>query len=100
VKCSVMVLVTYDVDTGDKAGRRRLHRVAKACENYGQRVQYSVFECIVDPSQLVMLKSVLIDRIDCKKDSIRIYHLGSNWKGRVEHIGAKKAYDPEGILLV
>jgi len=96
----VMVLVTYDVNTQDKAGKRRLHRVAQACENYGQRVQYSVFECLVDPSQLARLKSTLMDRIDSDKDSLRIYYLGSNWKGRVEHIGAKKAYDPEGVLLV
>lgn len=95
-----MVLVTYDVNTQDKAGKRRLHRVAQACENYGQRVQYSVFECLVDPSQLARLKSTLMDRIDSDKDSLRIYYLGSNWKGRVEHIGAKKAYDPEGVLLV
>lgn len=96
----MMVLVTYDVNTQDKAGKRRLHRVAQACENYGQRVQYSVFECLVDPSQLARLKSTLMDRIDSDKDSLRIYYLGSNWKGRVEHIGAKKAYDPEGVLLV
>jgi CRISPR-associated protein Cas2 len=95
-----MVLVTYDVNTQDKAGKRRLQRVAQACENYGQRVQCSVFECLVDPAQLTRLKGLLLERIDVSKDSLRIYYLGSHWKGRIEHIGAKTTYDPEGILLV
>lgn len=96
----MMVLVTYDVNTQDKLGRRRLQRIATLCENYGQRVQLSVFECLVDPSQLTVLKNQLLQRMDPNKDSLRIYYLGSNWKGRIEHFGAKTAYDPEGLLLI
>jgi CRISPR-associated protein Cas2 len=96
----MMVLVTYDVNTQDQEGRRRLHRVARVCENYGQRVQLSVFECLVDPSQLATLKNLLVQRMDLDKDSLRIYYLGANWHGRVEHLGAKQTYDPEGLLLV
>lgn len=96
----MMVLVTYDVNTEDDDGRRRLHRVAKTCENWGQRVQYSVFECLVDPAQWERLKAQLIERIDPEVDSLRFYFLGSNWRRRVEHIGAKAAYDPEGTLVV
>ncbi len=94
------VLVTYDVNTETKEGRSRLAKVAKACENWGQRVQYSVFECWLDWAQWERLKATLIDLIDKDKDSLRFYYLGSNWKRRVEHIGAKPSYDPEGTLLV
>lgn len=93
-----MVLVTYDIDTTDAAGRKRLRRVAKACVNYGQRVQASVFECDVDAAMLVKLKSVLIEIMDAEKDSVRIYHLGNSWHGKVEHYGSKPSYDPEGFL--
>jgi CRISPR-associated protein Cas2 len=96
----MLVLVSYDVATTAPAGRRRLHRVAKTCQNYGQRVQYSVFECIVDPAQWAMLRQKLVDEINPKEDSLRFYFLGSNWKNRVEHIGAKKALDQEGPLIV
>jgi len=96
----MMVLVTYDVTTGDAAGRKRLHRVAKICQNAGQRVQNSVFECLVDPAQWTMLRQRLVDVMDNNKDSMRFYFLGSNWKRRVEHIGAKSTYDPEGPLIV
>ena len=96
----MFVLVSYDVATPDKAGQKRLRRVAKACKNYGQRVQYSIFECIVDPAQWATLRQRLIDEIDPEQDSLRFYFLGSNWKHRVEHIGAKEAVDLEGILIV
>ncbi len=96
----MLVLVSYDVSTVSDSGPRRLHRVAKACKNYGQRVQYSVFECIVDPAQWTVLRQKLIDEIDPREDSLRFYFLGSNWKRRVEHIGAKKALDQEGPLIV
>ena len=96
----MFVLVTYDVSTTDPGGPRRLRRVAKACTNFGQRVQYSVFECIVDPAQWTFLRQSLIDEIDPESDSLRFYFLGSNWKHRVEHIGAKKSLDQEGPLIV
>ena len=95
----MFVLVSYDVAT-EGGGQRRLRRVAKTCLDYGQRVQYSVFECIVDPAQWTMFRQRLIDEIDPKKDSLRFYYLGSNWKHRVEHIGAKKGIDQEGPLIV
>ncbi len=95
----MMVLVTYDVKTEDKFGQVRLRHVAKTCKNYGQRVQYSVFECLVDPAQWVVFKQKLTDIIKEDEDSLRFYFLGANWKNRVEHIGAKKAYDPEGPLI-
>ena len=96
----MLVLVSYDVSTIDPGGPRRLHRVAKTCQNYGQRVQYSVFECIVDPAQWAVLRDHLIHEIDMTRDSLRFYFLGSNWKNRVEHIGAKKSIDQEGPLIV
>lgn len=95
----MLVLVSYDVSI-EKNGQRRLRRVAKALQDYGQRVQYSVFECIVDPAQWEALKQNLIDEIDPEKDSLRFYYLGSNWKRRIEHIGAKEAIDMEGPLIV
>ena len=96
----MLVLVSYDVATAVPGGQRRLHRVAKACLNYGQRVQYSVFECIVDPAQWAILRQKLIDEIDPKEDSLRFYFLGSNWKHRVEHVGAKKSVDQDGPLII
>jgi CRISPR-associated protein Cas2 len=96
----MMVLVSYDVSFNDANGPRRLRRVAKACKNFGQRVQYSVFECIVDPAQWTKLKKRLIDEIDLEVDSLRFYFLGSNWRKRVEHVGAKAAIDQEGPLIV
>lgn len=96
----MMMLVTYDVNTETPAGRRRLRRVAKACENYGQRVQNSVFECLLEPAQWINLRDRLIQEADLELDSLRFYSLGSNWKRRVEHVGAKPTYDPEGPLVV
>lgn len=95
-----MVLVAYDVSTESAEGRKRLRRVAKACENYGQRVQNSVFECLVDPARWTSLRFNLIEEIDPEKDSLRFYFLGKNWKRRVEHVGAKPGYDPEGPLIL
>jgi CRISPR-associated protein Cas2 len=96
----MFVVVSYDVANVEAGGARRLRRVAKACKDYGQRVQYSVFECIVDPAQWTVLRQRLIDEIEPKEDSLRFYFLGSNWKRRVEHIGAKKTIDQEGPLIV
>ena len=96
----MLVLITYDVATTDKGGPKRLRRVAKVCQNFGQRVQNSVFECSVDPAQLVRLRSQLCDEIDPSKDSLRFYHLGSNWQHRVEHVGAKPSYDPDGLMII
>ena len=85
----MLVLVTYDVNTENAEGRRRLRLVAKTCVDFGQRVQNSVFECLVDPVQFAQLRKRLESIIDQEKDSLRYYYLGSNWKRRVEHIGAK-----------
>ena len=96
----MMVLVSYDVSTRDEAGRRRLRCVSRACEDFGQRVQNSVFECLVDPAQWVSLRARLLNESDTAQDSLRFYFLGAKWKRRVEHLGAKPAYDPEGTLIV
>lgn len=93
------MLVTYDVSTEDLAGRRRLRRVARACLDYGQRVQNSVFECEVDPAQWAALRTRLIELIDPAADSLRFYRLGADGKRRVEHLGAKPALDLEGPLV-
>lgn len=95
-----MVLITYDVSTETAEGRKRLRHVAKMCQNHGQRVQKSVFECLVDPAQWTSLRQQLMDEINNDKDSLRFYLLGKNWKRRVEHAGAKPGYDPEGPLIV
>lgn len=96
----MMVLITYDVNVETKEGRRRLRRVAKICVNHGQRVQNSVFECKLEPAMLVKLKALLTSEIDPNLDSLRFYNLGKNWHGRVEHVGAKTSYDPDGPLIV
>ena len=96
----MMVLVSYDVATTTKAGRRRLRKVAKTCLDFGQRVQNSVFECIVDPTQWTQLRLRLLQTIDENEDSLRVYYLGSNWKGKVEHYGAKDVPDLEEPLFV
>lgn len=95
-----MVLITYDVNTEDADGKKRLRKVAKQCQNYGQRVQNSIFECLVDPVQFAQLKRNLEQIIEPNKDSLRYYFLGKNWKNRVEHVGAKPTYDPEGVLTI
>ena len=96
----MLVLVAYDVSTKSPGGQRRLHHVAKLCEDYGQRVQFSLFECLVDPADWTELRKRLIDRIDTETDSLRFYFLGRNWQRRVEHVGAKQSYDPQGPLIV
>lgn len=96
----MLMLVAYDVRTETAAGRRRLRRVARACLDYGQRVQNSVFECEVDPSQWVALRARLIAEIDAASDSLRFYRLGADGKRRVEHVGAKPALDLDGPLLL
>ncbi len=96
----MMVLVSYDVSTRDDEGKRRLRRVARLCENHGQRVQNSVFECLVDPAQWVVLRAGLLSASDPAEDSLRFYFLGAEWKRRVEHVGTKPAYDPEGPLIL
>lgn len=95
----MMVLVSYDVAKDDN-GARRLRKVAKTCQNFGQRVQYSVFECLIDPAQWAALRSQLEHIIDPGLDSLRYYYLGSNWRNRVEHVGAKPGIDPEAPMIV
>jgi CRISPR-associated protein Cas2 len=96
----MMVLVAYDVATVTPEGKKRLTKVAKACLDYGQRVQNSVFECQVDPAQWATLKLRLLDLLDPSADSLRFYFLGSNWGRRVEHHGTKVVIDPNGPLIV
>jgi CRISPR-associated protein Cas2 len=96
----MMVLICYDVNTEDAQGRKRLRHIAKHCENWGQRVQLSVFECLLDPAQWSALRARLINSMDPERDSMRFYFLGANWQRRVEHVGAKPAFDPEGPLIV
>ena len=97
----MMVLISYDVETASSAGQKRLRRVAKLCENHGQRVQYSIFECILEPAMFAALKFQLEEIIDKKKDSLRFYNLGSNWTGKVEHIGIKPSFNfEEDTLLI
>lgn len=96
----MMILVTYDVSTMDETGARRLRGVARACKDYGQRVQYSVFEIEVDGAQWAMLKQRLCETIDPGQDSLRFYYLGLNWERKVEHVGAKAAVDLAGPLIL
>ncbi len=94
------VLVTYDIGTTDPAGAKRLRRVAKQCQNYGQRVQNSVFECKIDPAKLAQLKANLLSCIDDEKDSLRIYYLGSEKRFKVEHYGTKQSFDLESAIII
>lgn len=96
----MLVVVAYDVSTESDAGRKRLRRVARVCEDRGQRVQNSVFECLVDAAQWVSLRAELIAEISPAEDSLRFYFLGDRWKGRIEHVGARQAYDPQGPLIL
>ncbi len=96
----MMVLVSYDVSTIDKKGRTRLRKVAKECQNYGQRVQNSVFEIDTDYGTFLKVKDKLLKLIDEQQDSIRFYYLGNNWHRRVEHFGIKETYDPEGVMIL
>lgn len=96
----MMVLISYDVSTSTTAGKTRLRKVAKECQNHAQRVQNSVFEANLDYSSFLKLKDKLIKLIDEETDSLRFYYLGNNWKKRIEHVGAKETYDSEGVLIV
>ena len=96
----MLVLITYDVNTETADGKKRLRKVAKQCVNYGQRVQNSVFECILDATQCRKIRALLEEIIDIEKDSLRFYYLGNNYKNKVEHIGARPGYEAEGVLLV
>ena len=96
----MLVLITYDVSTQDGAGKKRLRKVAKECVNYGQRVQNSVFECILDASQALLLKDKLLSSIDETQDSLRFYTLGHTYETKVEHYGAKESHKAEGVLMV
>lgn len=99
--CSqVLVLITYDVNTETSAGRKRLRKVAKACVNHGQRVQNSVFECLLDAAQYAQLKAQLISLIDPEQDSLRLYRLGNQYKSKVEQIGVAPALSQDDVLLV
>jgi CRISPR-associated protein Cas2 len=95
----MMVLITYDVNTETEAGKKRLRKVAKKCQDYGQRVQNSVFECLIDPARLAQLQNSLEKLIDPKVDSLRYYYLGDEWRGRVVHVGARVSLDLEGTLI-
>ncbi|MCM1173705.1 MAG: CRISPR-associated endonuclease Cas2 [Blautia sp.] len=96
----MLVLITYDVSTQGAAGKARLRKVAKECVNYGQRVQNSVFECMLDASQLLLFKDRLISLINENEDSLRFYYLGNNYQTKIEHYGCKTAYDPEGTIMI
>ena len=96
----MLILITYDVNTSDADGKRRLRQVAKKCVAHGQRVQNSVFECLLDSAQYKLLKAELTALIDVQKDSVRFYELGNRYASKVDHIGAKPAYEPEGILMI
>ena len=96
----MMVLITYDVNTEDSGGRKRLRQIAKHCVNYGQRVQNSVFECLVDAAQCKQLQHKLLAIMDEEKDSLRFYYLGNKYETRIEHFGAKAGYAPEGAFII
>lgn len=95
----MLVLITYDVNTETPAGKKRLRKVAKQCVNYGRRVQNSVFECILDNAQCVMLKAELTDIIDKNTDSLRFYYLGNKYQTRIEHVGIEKGIAADDILI-
>ena len=96
----MMVVLSYDVDTSDSAGAKRLRKVAKVCEAYGCRVQNSVFELLIEPAQLFALKARLTAVIDADKDSVRFYRLGSNWRPRVESLGRGLRFEQDDVLLL
>lgn len=96
----MLVLITYDVNTADAAGRRRLQKISKQCVNYGQRVQCSVFECLLDAAQYKMLQAKLCAIMDPEKDSLRFYNLGNHYDRKIQHFGCKAAYQPEAPLLL
>lgn len=96
----MLVLITYDVNTEDAAGRKRLRQIARQCVNYGQRVQNSVFECLVDPAQCRLLQAKLCQIMDRERDSLRFYYLGDRYEKKIEHFGARTTYLPEEPLIL
>lgn len=96
----LLVLITYDVNTEDAAGRRRLRQIAKQCVNYGQRVQCSVFECLLDTAQCRVLQAKLCSIMDPQKDSLRFYYIGNRYENKIEHFGAKTTYMPEEPMII
>lgn len=96
----MLVLITYDVNTETEGGKKRLRKIAKQCVNYGQRVQNSVFECVLDAAQAKMLQHELLEIMDKEKDSLRFYYLGNHYESKVEHFGAKPGYQAEGVLMI
>jgi CRISPR-associated protein Cas2 len=96
----MMVLISYDIMVSSEDGPKRLRKIAKECTNFGQRVQYSVFECILDPAQWILLKHRIESIMNKEKDSLRYYYLGSNWSNKIEHVGAKETIDLQGPLLI
>ena len=96
----MLVLITYDVNTEDAAGRRRLRQIARQCVNYGQRVQCSVFECLLDTAQCRLLQAKLLSIMDPEKDSLRFYYLGKRYENQIEHFGSRNSYQPEGPLIL
>ena len=96
----MLVLITYDVNTEDAAGRKRLRQIVKACVNYGQRVQNSVFECMLDAAQCRMLQAKLCSIMDEHKDSLRFYYLGNKYENKIEHFGCKQTYLPEEAMII
>ncbi len=97
---AMLVLITYDVNTEDAAGRKRLRKIAKECVNYGQRVQNSVFECLLNDAQCRKLQATLCSMIDAKKDSLRFYYLGKQYEKKIQHFGCKETYNPEDMLIL
>lgn len=96
----MMVLITYDVNTEDANGRKRLRQIAKQCVNYGQRVQNSVFECVLDAAQCRSLQHKLVQIMNPEKDSLRFYYLGNKYQTKIEHFGTRPSIDIEGVLIV
>ena len=96
----MLVVITYDVNTETAAGRKRLRQIAKQCVNYGQRVQNSVFECLLDPAQCRMLQAKLLSIMDEELDSLRFYYLGNRYEQKIQHFGRNAGYQPEGVLMV
>lgn len=100
MRYDMLVLITYDVNTEDAAGRRRLRQIAKQCVNYGQRVQNSVFECLLDAAHCRSLQHTLCQIMDPERDSLRFYYLGKKYENKIEHFGCKQTYSPEDTLMV
>ena len=96
----MLVVITYDVNTESAAGRRRLRQIAKQCVNYGQRVQNSVFECLLDSAQCKLLQAKLLSIMDPEADSLRFYFLGEHYETRIQHFGQRSGYEPEGVLMI